>query len=92
MNTVTDLMTSSRRRRPVRVQLRALMVPLGLVLTGCSGDTTEHDFRFFGNVPGGRVGTTLAVADVNGDSYDDMVVGAPNLQGVFVVFGGKPLP
>ena len=50
-------------------------------------DTTEHDFRIFGNVPGGRVGTTLAAADVNGDSYDDIVVGAPNLQGVFVVFG-----
>ncbi len=46
-----------------------------------------------------NVGTSLAVADFNGDGYDDVAVGAPNIgvfttprDTVYIVWGGAALP
>ncbi len=47
---------------------------------------------FEGQRPGDRAGSSLAVGDVNGDAYGDLIVGAPGASGkagsVYVIIGG----
>jgi hypothetical protein len=42
--------------------------------------------------PGDQLGTALATADVNGDHYRDMIIGAPGTTRVYVILGGPAVP
>jgi FG-GAP repeat protein len=70
--------------------LRAVVT--GLVLgcvqaVGAGPLTSPATWRAFGPVAHGRLGNSLAAAgDVNGDGYDDLIVGAPDFDP-----GGQPL-
>lgn len=57
----------------------------------------RNGFRIDGAAPGDRAGTSVAIADLNCDGYDDIAIGAPYASrnrrddngGTFVVFGQK---
>ncbi|HWP44491.1 MAG TPA: hypothetical protein VNO14_14695 [Blastocatellia bacterium] len=66
------------------------------------GATNEPDLRIFGGLTGDRIGFAVAAADVNGDSIDDLLIGAPGADfpddmdrtdtgAVFVIFGSNTL-
>jgi hypothetical protein len=54
--------------------------------------TTTADITLTGITPGDRSGFDVSTGDLNGDNYDDIVVGAPYANGnqgqVYVVYGG----
>jgi PKD repeat protein len=54
--------------------------------------TTTADITITGIVPGGRSGYDVSVGDLDGDNFDDIVIGAPyaddNRGHVYVVYGG----
>jgi PKD repeat protein len=54
--------------------------------------TTTADITITGVTPGDRSGFDVNVGDLNGDSYDDIIIGAPfadsNRGHVYVVYGG----
>jgi hypothetical protein len=60
-----------------------------------SGET-----RIFAESDGSSAGSTVAAGDINGDGFDDVVIGAPthnalfstNRGSVFIVYGGATLP
>ena len=65
-------------------------------------DVRQPDVRILGAVSEDNLGTGVAVGDLNGDGVDDMIVGAPNSNGIpqqrtnmgeaYVVFGSANLP
>src|SRR5262249_36100250 len=62
---------------------------------GPSGPADSPDWRVFGDQYKGQLGSSVADAgDVNGDGYDDLIVGAPGYptlaQGRAYVFLGGP--
>jgi len=56
------------------------------------GDTAMNssaDITMVGDVAGGQLGYSVAYAgDVNGDGYDDIIIGAPLVDKVYIYFGG----
>ena len=78
----------------MRIPLRA--VPLLVLLPSIASSGVEEvspqpDWHAEGNQPGSRFGFSVAAAgDVNGDGFDDVIIGAPdfdNVGKVFVYFG-----
>ena len=62
--------------------------------------STTYDLVIYGESSGDRLGSSLTSADVNGDGYDDLVLGAPSAShgGIgdagktYVIYGGPSLP
>lgn len=61
----------------------------GATLAGYTGGTTG--VRFDGTTNNGRLGTSAALADVNGDNCIDILLGQPNAGNgyAFIIYGGK---
>ena len=65
-------------------------------------DFPGPDITIFGADPGDAYGSGVAAGDVNGDGFDDIIIGAPGGKGfndsrtdvgeVIVIFGGPSLP
>jgi hypothetical protein len=55
-----------------------------------SGGATSQ-FSFFGATSGDELGASVACARINDDTVDDLVVGAPGADRVYVVFGRPSL-
>ena len=75
-------------------QIGAAYVVFGGAGVGAGGQLAQADlngangFTLAGALNFGRLGYSLASAgDVNGDGFDDIIVGAPNASAAFVVFG-----
>jgi hypothetical protein len=78
-------------------------IPVGAVhiLLGTNGfgskidlndSATGMEFHFYGATAGDRLGAAVACANLNGDSADDLIVGAPGANGggrVYAIFGGR---
>jgi hypothetical protein len=54
------------------------------------GDSQQYDVRFSGP-SSSQLGKSVACGDVNGDSYDDIIMGAPEADSVYVYLGNKRL-
>jgi len=54
-------------------------------------NTQSADITIYGDDGDDYSGCSVASGDVNGDGYDDLVVGAPYNGETYVVFGGGPL-
>lgn len=62
----------------------------------------EPDMTVYGKDPGDQIGHSLATGDVNGDGFDDLLLGAVSADGpenarrlageAYLVLGGQPLP
>ena len=52
--------------------------------------TANAVFRVIGNV-GDRLGSSLATADIDGDGFRDIIMGAPGTNRVYVIYGGPTL-
>jgi hypothetical protein len=60
-----------------------------------NGATTAMEFNFYGATAGDRLGAAVACANLNGDTADDLIIGAPGANGggrVYAIFGGRTLP
>jgi hypothetical protein len=82
-------------RATEHVDLEALTYLAVLTLTGSGGSTSADETTFespnlgfpgFEELP--NIGRSLAVGRVNGDAYDDLVIGKPDVHQVRVVHGG----
>lgn len=51
------------------------------------GVESEEYWPMIGDVPEGEAGSALAPLDVDGDGYEDLVVGAPGADSAYFVFG-----
>ena len=55
--------------------------PSSIDLLSSDPSTTRADITIFGAEAGDQLGRTLEVGDVNGDTYPDLVIGAPSADG-----------
>ena len=51
------------------------------------GDASDEGYEHLGDVEDGRAGEAVAAGDLDGDGRDDLVVGAPGSQSVYVLLG-----
>lgn len=71
-----DLVVSALRNNGVNTNAgRVYVLRGGHPLTGRR--VTQADFKFSGQQANGRFGASVSVADLNGDGYEDVLVGAP---------------
>ena len=61
--------------------------PTGTNLSSYSGGTTG--IRIDGFSTGDRLGSSVATGDINGDGCADMIVGAPEINEAYVIYGGR---
>jgi len=58
---------------------------------GTAGGASGFRVKIVGR-PGDQLGAALATADINGDHYRDLIIGAPGNVRVYIILGGPAVP